>query len=97
MATAGVPAALGAAAAPRAYLHTSSSVGSDNSSAIKPPTVGKLSGDELWMAGVAGRVKVWAARAHPTLKGREQEIAEAVRREYEATLVRRLSPAAAKS
>jgi hypothetical protein len=56
--------------------------------------VGKLSSDELWMAGVAGRVKIWAARAYPNLKGREKEIAEAVRREYEATLVRRLSPVA---
>jgi len=49
-----------------------------------------LSGDELWMAGVAGRCKVWATRAYPALKGREKEIAEIVRREFEATLARRL-------
>jgi hypothetical protein len=57
---------------------------------LQPPTVGKLSGDELWMAGVAGRCKVWAARSYPALKGREKEISEAVRREFDATLARRL-------
>lgn len=83
-----------------AAVHTSSARAAANPSPPPPlpqpqaPTVGKLSGDELWMAGVAGRVKVWAARAYPALKGREKEIAEAVRREYEATLVRRLSPVA---
>lgn len=87
------PAATHAAAA----FHSSAAASAANPPPpppIQPPTVGKLSSDELWMAGVAGRVKIWAARAYPNLKGREKEIAEAVRREYEATLVRRLSPVA---
>jgi hypothetical protein len=94
-----VAAAASATAAPSScrLVHASggpasASSASSSSSSLQPPTVGKMSGEELWMAGVAGRVKVWAARSYPALKGRDKEIAETVRREFEATLARRLAP-----
>jgi hypothetical protein len=59
----------------------SSSSGNNNSSKPSPSSpqqppaskafvVGKLSQEELWLAGLPGRIKIWAARAHPHLKAR---------------------------
>eukprot|EP00879_Flechtneria_rotunda_P007245 GHRR01007602.1.p1 GENE.GHRR01007602.1~~GHRR01007602.1.p1 ORF type:complete len:204 (+),score=78.00 GHRR01007602.1:492-1103(+) len=38
--------------------------------------------EELWLAGVAGRLKIWSARAMTDLKGKEQDVVERVRTAY---------------
>ncbi|GBF94446.1 hypothetical protein Rsub_07260 [Raphidocelis subcapitata] len=43
---------------------------------------GKLSQEELWMAGLPGKLKVWSARQRPELKGREGEVVDEVRSEF---------------
>lgn len=40
---------------------------------------GKLSQEELWMAGLPGKLRIWGARARPELKGREAEVVDEVR------------------
>lgn len=67
--------------------------GADNSSASSQQpqqqqplsqafVAGRLSQEELWLAGLPHKIKFWAAGARPHLKGRESEVVEAVRSDY---------------